>query len=176
MILETERLILRPWTQEDKKPFAAMNADAEVMRFFPSTVSEEQSNASVDRFIQHQADYSFCFWAAELKSDGRFVGFVGLQHVPDALECAPAVEIGWRLARNTWGQGLAPEGARAALRYGFNVLKLDEIVSLAPKLNKPSLRVMEKIGMTSNPAEDFEHPLLAEDSPLRPCALYRIRR
>ncbi|UTW57017.1 GNAT family N-acetyltransferase [Kordiimonas sp. SCSIO 12603] len=176
MIIETERLILRPWTQGDKKPFAAMNADPEVMRFFPSTVGEEQSNAAVDRAIQHQKDYSFCFWAAELKADGQFAGFIGLQHVPDALECAPAVEIGWRLARNTWGQGLAPEGARAALRYGFNVLKLDEIVSLAPKLNKPSLRVMEKIGMTTDAVDDFEHPLLSEDSPLRPCALYRIKR
>ncbi len=176
MILESERLILRPWSQEDKKPFAAMNADPDVMRFFPSPSSEDQSNASVDRAIEHQKNYSFCFWAAELKSDNSFAGFIGLQHVPDSLPCAPAVEIGWRLAKHTWGRGLAPEGARAALKYGFNVLKLDEIVSLAPKLNEPSLRVMQKIGMVTDPAEDFDHPLLDDDSPLKPCKLYRLKR
>lgn len=173
---ETERLILRPWLTTDRKPFAAMSADAYVMRYFPATLDEAASNALVDLLEARWAKNGFAFAAVERKADRAFLGFIGLSRVPYETPFTPAVEIGWRLARHAWGQGYASEGARQALHWGFSALNLDEAVSFTAEQNAPSRRVMERIGMTRDEAGDFDHPLLDETSPLQRHVLYRIKR
>lgn len=173
-MLTTDRLILRQWREEDKEPFAAMNADEEVMRYFPSVQTREQSDRSVDRFRAHIDEYGFGLWAAVLREGGRFIGLVGIQHAPALVPCSPAVEVGWRLDRSVWGQGLAPEGARAALAYGFAAEGLNEIVSFTAAINTPSARVMEKIGMTRDKDGDFDHPMIAAGHRVQPHILFRI--
>lgn len=144
------------------------------MRYFPATQSMEESNASVDRCMARIKHDGFGFFAAELKSTGEFVGFIGIQKAPDYLPCAPAIEIGWRLSPKVWGQGLAPEGAKACLKYAFDVLHADEVISITTHTNTPSRRVMEKIGMIRDEAGDFDHPMITEGSPIRAHVLYRI--
>lgn len=172
---ETERLILRPWRDEDRKPFAAMSVDPEVMRYFPSTLNAAESNALIDKLQGRWAETGFSFAAAERKSDKTFLGFVGLSHIPYETPLTPAVEIGWRLARHAWGKGYASEGAQQALSWGFNSLGLDEVVSFTAEQNMPSRKVMERIGMTRDPAGDFNHPSLGASSPLLRHVLYRIK-
>src|SRR5579872_2594501 len=133
--LRTARLVLRPWREEDKEPFAAMNRDPAVMEFFPSDLDRAESDALADRFAAEGVQRGFCPWAVEGADDGTFIGFIGLHEVPDYLSIAPAVEVGWRLARAYWGRGLATEGATEALRYGFGSLDLHEIVSFTSVLN-----------------------------------------
>jgi len=174
-MLITDRLILRPWRDEDREPFAAINADPEVMRYFPSVQTREQSDATVDRQMKAQAEKGYCFWAAEMRANGRFIGFVGIQDVPEYYGIGESIEIGWRLATSTWGQGLAPEGARACLAYAFSRLQAPEVVAFTATLNRPSMRVMEKIGMTRDHTGDFDHPMIEEGHPIRPRVLYRIR-
>lgn len=178
MRLETERLILRPWEERDRAPLAAILGDPEVRRFYPSVLTPEQANAQLDFALDRQATAGFHFGAAELKSTGRFVGLLGLAYVPDetraVLNGNPSVEIGWQFDRSVWGQGLAPEGARAWLDYGFAALDLPEIVAFTFRDNLPSQRVMAKIGMSHNPADDFEHPRLEPGHKLRPHVLYRV--
>ncbi|WP_286830872.1 MULTISPECIES: GNAT family N-acetyltransferase [Kordiimonas] len=174
-MLTTDRLILRPWVDADREPFAAINACADVMRYFPSVQTRAQSDATVDRQMKAQADRGYCFWAAEKRDDGQFIGFIGIQDVPDYYGMKGGIEIGWRLAASTWGQGLAPEGARACLAYAFSKLGAPEVVAFTAKVNKPSMRVMEKIGMTRDLAGDFDHPMIDEGHPIRPHVLYRIK-
>jgi RimJ/RimL family protein N-acetyltransferase len=173
--LSTARLVLRPWREEDREPFAVMNHDPAVMEFFPSVLSRAESDALVERFSVEGAQRGFCPWAAELADGGTFIGFVGLHEVPDDLAITPAVEVGWRLARPYWGRGLATEGATEALRFGFESLGLEEIVSFTSVLNVRSRRVMERLGMTRAAADDFEHPRVAVGHRLRPHVLYRLR-
>ncbi|MBC8355797.1 MAG: GNAT family N-acetyltransferase [Planctomycetes bacterium] len=173
-ILETERLILRGWSDDDLAPFAQMNADPNVMRHFPTTLSREESDHFASRIIAHFSSEGFGLWAVEIKSVAPFVGFIGLATTRFEAHFTPNVEIGWRLAADCWGNGYAPEGARAALKFGFK--SLDEIVSFTVPANLASRRVMEKIGMTHDPTEDFEHPALPERDPLRRHVLYRLRR
>jgi RimJ/RimL family protein N-acetyltransferase len=173
---ETERLILRHWRATDRKPFAAVSADADVMRYFPATLDETASNALVDLLEARWAKNGFAFPAVERKVDQEFLGFIGLSCVPCETAFAPAVEIGWRLARHAWGQGYAIEGARQALHWGFSVLNLDDVVSFTAEQNTPSRRVMERIGMTRDEVGDFDHPLLDETSPLQRHVLCRIKR
>jgi RimJ/RimL family protein N-acetyltransferase len=172
---DTERLRLRQWRDADREPFAAMNADAEVMRFFPATLTREASDRSVDLWHSEIAGRGWSNWAVELKASGEFIGFIGLTVPWRKLPFTPCVEIGWRLARAHWQRGYATEGARAALRVGFTQLALEEIVSFTAVVNLPSRAVMERIGM-ANADQDFEHPALAEGSPLRPHCLYRLAR
>jgi RimJ/RimL family protein N-acetyltransferase len=174
--LHTERLILRPWRDEDKPAFAEMNADPEVMEFFPSSLSRVESDGLVDRFALEETERGFCPWAAVLRENGAFIGFIGLHGVPDSLSFSPAVEVGWRMARSFWGQGYATEGAREALRFGFETLDLDEIVSFTAVVNQRSQRVMERLGMNHNPDEDFDHPAVADGHMVRPHVLYRLSR
>ena len=173
-MVETERLRLREWRDEDLEPFARMNADPRVMEFFPSLLTPEETAAGMERAREHWARHGFGWWAAELKETGEFIGFLGLAVPGFEAHFTPCVEIGWRLAAEQWGRGLATEGARASLRYGFEELGLKEIVSFTTVSNVRSRRVMEKIGMTRNPADDFEHPGIAEGNPLRRHVLYRI--
>lgn len=176
LVLETERLQLRGWSKLDADDLAAMNADAQVMRFFPNVLSRVESDAGLARLMTLEKRDKMTFWAAELKENNSFIGFVGLKRVGDEMGFAPAVEIGWRLKSEYWGQGFAPEAALACLDYGFNQFDLDEIISFTPVQNEPSRRVMEKIGMQHDPSRDFDHPLLDDDSPLKRHVLYSIRR
>ena len=172
--LRTARLLLRRWRQADRPAFAAMNADPEVRRFFTRTLTAEESDASADRFERHIAEHGFGFWAVEAPGVAPFIGFVGLVRVRFEAPFAPAVEIGWRLARAHWNQGYATEGARAALAHGFGPLGLREIVSFAVPGNVASRRVMEKIGMRQDLDGNFNHPSLEESDPLRRHVLYRV--
>jgi RimJ/RimL family protein N-acetyltransferase len=173
--VETPRLLLRPWRDSDREPFAAMNSDPAVMEFFPALQTRDSSDASIDAW-QSQFDLrGWSNWAAELKGTGAFIGFVGLSVPRRVLPFSPCVEIGWRLARAFWGQGLASEGAREALRVGFELLNLREIVSFTAVHNVRSRRVMERIGLRNADA-DFEHPGVPEGHPLRLHCLYRIDR
>lgn len=174
-VLRTERLILRPPGDEDLAPFAAMNADPEVMRHFPATLSRAESDAMVVRNRDGFAARGFGNWAIEVPGVTSFAGFVGLSVPRFQAHFSPCVEIGWRLATSFWGQGYATEGARAALGFGFDTLKLPEIVSFTVVANQPSRRVMERLGMRRDPADDFDHPSMAEGHPMRRHVLYRLR-
>lgn len=157
-VLRTERLVLRGWRDADRALFAAMNADPQVMRHFPSTLTAEASNAFADRIEACFRERGFGLWAVEVPGQADFVGYVGLWPTTFDAHFTPAIEVGWRLAAAHWGQGYAPEAALSVLAHGFEVVRLDEIVSMTTTANQASRRVMEKIGMTRDPAEDFDHP------------------
>ena len=171
-MITTERLLLRRWKPEDFEPFCAMNADAEVMRHFPSTLSREQTAAGVKRAEAHFVRHGWGLFAIE--HEGVFIGYIGLFHVPFKAHFTPAVEIGWRIARTYWNRGLASEGARACLDFGFSQLGLKEIVAFTTPGNLASLRVMQKVGMLHDPQGDFEHPRVAPGHPLKRHVLYRV--
>ena len=175
LTLRTERLLLRPWRDEDRATFAALNADPRVMEFFPSTLTAAESDALADRIIALFNEQGWGLWAVEVVGSHPFVGFIGLNKV-DAVLGYPSVEIGWRLIQAAWGHGYATEGARAALRFGFDDLALEEIVAMTAVGNTRSRRVMTKLGMTYRADDDFDHPRVPAGSPLRRHALYRIRR
>src|SRR5947209_5534727 len=158
--LRTERLRLRRWCPADRAPFAALNADPRVMEHFPALLSREESDARVARIEAHFDQYGFGLWAVEIVDVAPFVGFIGLSIPRFEAHFMPCHEIGWRLAAESWGRGIATEGARAALAFGFETLRLEEIVSYTVPANLRSRRVMEKIGMTHQPRDDFDHPLL----------------
>ncbi|HUR06354.1 MAG TPA: GNAT family N-acetyltransferase [Nonomuraea sp.] len=174
--METERLIMRRWRDEDRDPFAAMNADAEVMEHFPALLSREQSDSFVDRIEQAFEANGYGLWALEVRESGAFIGFTGLILQTFEAPFTPAVEVGWRLAKAAWGHGYEIEAARAAVRYGFDEVGLDEIVSMTAVGNTRSRKVMERLGMTRDIADDFYFPGIPEDSPLRPTVLYRLKR
>lgn len=173
--IETDRLILRRWQAGDAEAFAALNADPQVMRFFQSVLTRAESDAIIARVEAHIDEYGYGFWAVEEKQSGQLVGMTGLAQVKFDAPFVPAVEIGWRFVSSVWGRGYAPEAARAAAQAGFDHFGFDEIVAFAVAGNAPSRRVMEKLGMTHNPADDFDHPRLPADSPLRRHVLYRLK-
>jgi RimJ/RimL family protein N-acetyltransferase len=173
VVIATDRLLLREWCESDREPFARMNADPRVMEFYPACLSREESGASVDRMAAHFQRNGFGLFAAERRDDGAFVGYIGLSVPGLETHFTPCVEIGWRLAYEHWGRGLATEGALAALRHGFEISQLSEIVSFTVPANVRSRRVMEKIGMRRDTAGDFDHPGLPEGHPLRRHVLYR---
>jgi RimJ/RimL family protein N-acetyltransferase len=172
--LETPRLWLRRWRPEDLEPFIAMNADPEVMEHFPSTLSREESLTGAEGIGNHFEKRGFGLWAVEAPGQEPFIGFIGLAVPSFETFFTPCVEIGWRLARSWWGQGLATEGARAAVAYGFERLGLPEIVSFTVPGNVRSRRVMEKLGMKYS--EDFEHPRVEAGDPRGRHVLYRLAR
>jgi len=174
--IETERLLLRRWRESDLVPFAALNADPTVMEYFPSTLSAEQSDALVLRIQQQFAERGFGLWAAEVRDSGAFAGFIGLGTPRFEAAFTPCVEVGWRLAQEFWGRGYATEGARGTLDFAFNHLDLDEVVSFTAVVNQRSWRVMERIGMTRSPDDDFDHPNVPAGHELQRHVLYRIRR
>lgn len=174
--LSTPRLLLRPWRGEDGDAFAAMFDDPAVMEFLLPVQDRAAIDAIIGRIRQHFDEHGFGWWAAEAPGVAPFIGFIGLAQVNFEAHFTPAVEVGWRLARAWWGQGYATEGARAALEAGFAQLGLEEIVSLTSPDNTRSRRVMERIGMSHDPADDFDHPRLAQGHPLRRHVLYRIPR
>lgn len=171
--LNTTRLKLRQWQPSDKAPFAALNADPQVMEYFPSVLNKQQSDQMLDRCATLINERGWGFWAVERLDTQEFIGFTGL-HIPTAdLPFMPCVEIGWRLASHSWGQGFATEAALGALRMGFKQLELNEIVSFTSVINTRSRKVMERLDMTFN-EEFFEHPSLPETSHLRKHCLYRL--
>jgi RimJ/RimL family protein N-acetyltransferase len=153
-----------------------MNADPRVTEFLPTPLTREMSDAMVARVEAHFEKQGFGLWAVEIPGVTPFAGYVGLSTPPFPAPFQPCVEIGWRLSPETWGKGYATEGARAALDYGFATVGLEEILSWTVPANARSRRVMEKLGMTHDPKDDFDHPLLPEGHPLRRHVLYRIRR
>jgi len=173
-MLRTERLVLRNWRDDDRDEWAAMNADPEVMRHFPSTMSREESDASLDRWMATIAGTGWGLWAVEVPGEAPFIGFIGLAVPRFEAHFTPAVEVGWRLARRYWGRGYAPEGGEEALRFGFEELGEEEIVSMTTMENGKSQRVMEKLGMHRDPADDFDHPTVPPDWPERRHVLYRL--
>jgi RimJ/RimL family protein N-acetyltransferase len=174
-LLEGAELKLRPWRAEDLSEFAAMSADPEVMRHFPNLLSRSESDAFVANLQERFERWGFGFWALETP-EFPFAGFVGLSRPAFDAHFTPAVEIGWRLRRDAWGKGLATAGAKVALAFGFERAGLHEIVALAPKSNTPSRAVMRRLGMSHDPADDFDHPALAGHPALQRCVLYRISR
>jgi RimJ/RimL family protein N-acetyltransferase len=174
--LRTARLRLRRWRPSDAAPFAALNADPRVMEHFPALLSRDESNALVARIEDHFARHGFGLWAIEIAGETPFAGFIGLNVPTFEASFTPCVEIGWRLAADFWGRGIATEGAQAALRFGFDSVGLHEIVSFTVPENMRSRRVMEKLGMIHDPADDFDHPSLAAGYPLKRHVLYRIAR
>ena len=174
--LKTERLLLRPFRDADREPFAALNADPAVMEHFPAPMTREESDGLVDRIMTQYDAWGFCLWAVEIQEIGQFIGFTGLSRPSFDAHFMPAVEIGWRLSKDAWGNGYATEAAFAALDHGFGPAGLDEIVSFTATTNLPSQRVMQKIGMTHDEAGDFDHPRLPDGHRLQRHVLYRIAR
>ena len=174
----TPRLVLRGFTASDRAPFAAMNADPVVMEHYPSVLTHEQSDAYVDRVESTWAQRGLGLWAVEQRSTSAFVGYVGLWPVPrevqGAIGSGSAVEVGWRLAASAWGQGFATEGAREAVRFGFDEVGLAEIVSFTSVGNERSRAVMRRLGMRHDLAGDFDHPSLPVGHRLRRHVLYRL--
>jgi RimJ/RimL family protein N-acetyltransferase len=176
-VIETKRLILRPWRNEDRDPFAAINADQRVSDWLGGAIDRAASDALIDRFDAHHAANGFSAWAAERKADGRLIGMVGLSSVSaDTLPVGPCIEIAWRLAYEAWGAGYATEGAQAALDWGFANIPTAEIIAITATTNLNSQAVMRRIGMIPDPARDFDHPRLAADHPLRPHVVYVAAR
>ena len=166
--VRTERLVLRGWTDADRDPYAAINADPLVMELLGPLQTPDEASAHIDRMLAHWAEHDFGLWCVDL--DGGCIGFTGLA-TPGFM---PAVEVGWRLASRHWGHGYATEAARAALAFGFGDVGLDEIVSFTTVRNVRSRRVMEKLGLVRDPDADFEHPRATPE--LKPHVLYRIAR
>lgn len=174
--LMTERLLLRPWTDADTPAFRRLNADPRVMAFFPAPLSDGESDALLARIRAHQAEHGFTFWAVEDRPGGGLAGMTGLARVTFAAPFTPCVEIGWRFLPDYWGKGYALEAARLALGYGFTAFGLDEIVAFTTTGNRHSQGLMHRLGMTRDPADDFDHPHLPAGHPLLRHVLYRLSR
>ena len=175
-VLLTRRLRLSDFSASHLPDLARMNADPEVMRYFPATLNPEESVALLQRITEHQRINGYSLFSLHLKESDAFVGWCGLMVVPFEAHFTPAVEIGWRLNKIFWGKGLATEAAEAVLRLGFLELGLSEIVSFTAELNQPSIRVMQKIGMQSEPKDAFDHPKLPTNHPLQRHILYRLTK
>ncbi|HEY2688040.1 MAG TPA: GNAT family N-acetyltransferase [Streptosporangiaceae bacterium] len=170
----TDRLIMRGWRESDLAPWAAMNADPEVRRYLGPLLTFEQASAWVLNYQDDLDRHGFGFWALEVRASGEFVGFTGLGTVGEEMPFT-GVELAWRLARPAWGHGYATEAARAALEHGFGVLGLLEIVAVTMARNLRSRAVMARIGMATDPAEDFDDPDV-DEGPLRRHVVYRKPR
>ncbi len=174
--LSTKRLLLRPWKTSDFAPFAAMNQDPRVMRFFPKTLSREESDTLAEKLRLHLEQNPYGLWAVELFEEASFIGFVGIHKPVFEAAFMPCVEIGWRLAYPYWGKGYAKEAAIRALQYAFTTLAIPEIVSFASAINARSIGLMKRLGMQRNPEEDFLHPDTPKGHILSPHVLYRLSK
>jgi ribosomal-protein-alanine N-acetyltransferase len=174
--LETDRLHLRPVEESDLTAMIRLNSDPRVMEFFPSVLDEKGARELIQKIREKVERYGFAFWALELKPSGQVIGIAGLSVPGFQAHFTPCVEVGWRLEPAFWGQGLAQEAARAALRFGWEDLDLQEIVAITTVKNVRSRRVMERIGMTRDLQGDFLHPTMPKDHPIAPHVLYRIQK
>lgn len=170
--LSTDRLLMRRWLESDRAPFAALNGDQETMRFFPEAMDRAASDALVDHIESRFEEQGYGLWALEISDTGEFIGFTGLNPMPDGTPGAGGLEVGWRLAKNAWHHGYATEAARAALVVAFDRLGLDEIWSMTSVLNEPSIAVMRRLGMSE--AARFEHPRVPAGHVLRSHVAYRL--
>ncbi|XKH49899.1 GNAT family N-acetyltransferase [Chryseomicrobium palamuruense] len=172
--IETPRLKLRDWKDTDLEPFRQLNADEEVMRFFPRTLSKEESDAFCQAIIAEIKECGFGLYAVEVKAKNEFIGFIGFHRATFESDFTPCIEIGWRLKKEAWGKGYATEGAKACLEYGFEELGFDEIYSFTAEINEPSKHVMRKIGLEF--VKVFDHPKVDPESMLRKHVLYYVQR
>ena len=173
-LIHTPRLCLRRWRDSDRPAFAEMSADPEVMRFFPSTMTRTESDHFIDRNMQTITALGYGFFAVEHRETGTCIGAIGLAKATFDAHFTPCMEIGWRLRRSVWGQGYALEGARACLRYGFDTLGLRVIMAFTSELNRPSVALMERLGMRPHTQPSFDHPRVPIGHVLRPHLLYQI--
>lgn len=173
--LATARLLLRPWRESDKVPFAELNADPRVTATLAGSLTREESDSFADRIAAHIAEHGWGLWAIEVKDEAPFIGYAGLSRPRFEAAFTPCIEIGWRLAFPHWGHGYATEAALAVREYAFDTLQLPEIVSFTTAGNRRSRAVMGRIGLAHDPADDFDHPNLGADHPLRPHVLYRLK-
>ncbi|WP_079504157.1 GNAT family N-acetyltransferase [Mesobacillus jeotgali] len=169
--LETSRLYLRDWSAADLEPFCNMNADEDVMKYFPRMLSHEETERFYQAILSEFEDYGYGLYAAEVKDSKEFIGFIGFHRATFEADFTPCVEIGWRLKKEAWGKGYATEGAKACLDYGFHQLGFSEIFSFTAEINAPSINVMRKIGM--EPVKTFHHPNVEQDSPLNKHVLFQ---
>jgi RimJ/RimL family protein N-acetyltransferase len=172
--VRTDRLVLRRWRDDDREPFAALNGDPETMRYFPSTLDRAESDAFVDRIESRLEQQGYGLWALEVAETGEFVGFTGLNPMPEGVPGAGGIEVGWRLRKHAWHHGYATEAARAALDVAFDGVGFAEVWSMTAILNEPSQAVMRRLGMTRH--SFFDHPRVPADSPLRPHVVYHLHR
>lgn len=172
--LETARLILRPWQASDLESFAQLNADPEVMRYFPAPLSRTESDALAERIQSAITENGWGFWAVELKQNQQFIGFTGLHYQPEQFAFSPCTEIGWRYAKQYWQNGYATEAAQACLDFAFQQLALNEVVAFTATQNHPSEKVMQRLGM--HYVKNFIHPKLDAQHPLAEHLLYSIHR
>ncbi|HEV2378024.1 MAG TPA: GNAT family N-acetyltransferase [Streptosporangiaceae bacterium] len=170
----TDRLLMRRWLESDREPFAALNSDPETMRFFPETLDRAASDAFVDRMEAGFDQRGYGLWALEVRDTGEFIGFTGLNPMPDNVPGAGGLEVGWRLAKQAWHNGYATEAAKASLTVAFEGLGLAEVWSMTAVLNEPSQAVMRRIGMTE--VARFEHPRVPLGHPVRPHVTYHLAR
>jgi RimJ/RimL family protein N-acetyltransferase len=173
--LESERVLLRQWVESDVPSFVQLNSDPKVMQYFPQALTEQESRGFVSVMSSVIDENGWGFWAAELKSSGDFIGFVGLNIPRTILPFSPCVEVGWRLHKEYWGNGYATEGGRVSLAYAFECMKIDEVVSFTTKSNYKSRKVMERLGM-ENTGENFKYPDIPNEHPLSEHVLYKISK
>lgn len=166
-MIDTERLVLRRWHDRDRETFYAHCADPDVMRYFPALLSREEVDAAIARQDGYMASHGFCFWVAEDRSSGQMLGFCGLKPGAEGTPLEGSVEIGWRFGKEHWGRGYAREAAEASLAWGFANLPVERIGAITVVANTRSWGLMERIGMTRSRQEDFGHPSVADDSPLK---------
>ena len=171
-LFTSDRLGFRGWKKSDKTPFAKMNADTEVMRYFPSVLTAVASDELVDRLQKHYHTHGFTFFAVDELETKKFIGFIGLIHTSFEAYFTPCIEIGWRLKKEDWYRGFATEGAKRCLEFAFAKLQVDKIYAITTLTNKPSIHVMQKIGMQRQGT--FEHPKIADNHPFKTELLYRI--
>ena len=171
--LRTERLLMRRWRESDREPFAALNGDAQTLKYFPGTLDRAASDALIDRIEAGFDQRGYGLWALEVAASGQFIGFTGLNPMPDGVPGAGGMEVGWRLARHAWHHGYATEAARAALTVAFGGAGLNEIWSMTAVLNEPSQAVMRRLGLTE--VARFDHPGVPDGSPLRAHVTYHRR-
>jgi RimJ/RimL family protein N-acetyltransferase len=174
--MQSARLRLRQWTEADRIPFAAMHADPKVMEFMPGALDAIQCDALIQRNLEHFAQYGFGLWSLEVVGIRPFIGYAGLLRTSFVAPFTPSIEMAWMLARDAWGQGYAVEAANVICQRAFGDLGIEEVVSFTVSANTRSRRVMERLGMAHHEAEDFDHPRLPEDHPLRRHVLYRLTR
>ncbi|MET3290317.1 UNVERIFIED_CONTAM: RimJ/RimL family protein N-acetyltransferase [Brevibacillus sp. OAP136] len=171
---ETPRLRLRDWDHADVEPFRQLNADEQVMKYFPKRLSAEETDAFHQAIVSEFHESGYGLYAVEVKENSEFIGFIGFHRATFESDFTPCIEIGWRLKKEAWGKGFATEGAAASLRYGFSELGFHDVYSFTAAINVPSKNVMEKIGMRF--INHFDHPKVAKDSPLCNHVLYHTSR
>lgn len=176
MLIETKRLLLREWQKSDLDPMAIINQDPKVMEFFPSIRTYTETEKFINANISAYEKYGYCLYPVELKASGELIGFVGLNYTDWQAHFTPAVEIGWRLGAQFWGQGYATEAAMAVRDFAFNTLNLDELVSFTVPANVRSRKLMERLGFIHDPKDDFDHPMIDVGHPMKRHVLYRLRK